>query len=143
MTLEAMSGTSQGLADRQVDGVEASTSLEHATVLENMTEPLNDEEFVGPPDESDERGQPVQCGQLVDQKSYVSSLTEQLGQLIENFRVGKISESDVKEVLSKLGSQAAETQAYEKGDHDPAYNMFKECMDGGGKFELRNDKICR
>ena len=143
MTLEAMSGTSQGLADRQVDGAEASTAFEHATVLENMTEPLNDEEFVGPPDESDERGQPVQCGQLVDQKSYVSSLTEQLGQLIENFRVGKISESDVKEVLSKLGSQAAETQAYEEGCHDPAYNMFKECMDAGGKFELRNDKIGR
>ena len=64
MTLEAMSGTSQGLADRQVDGAEASTAFEHATVLENMTEPLNDEEFVGPPDESDERGQLFSVGSL-------------------------------------------------------------------------------
>ena len=83
-------------------GIEASTSLEHATVLENMTEPLLSEEELFGPDESVERVQPVQCGQLVAQKSYGSSLTEQLGQLIENFRVGKISESDVKEVLSKL-----------------------------------------
>ena len=79
MTLEAMSGTSQGQADRQVDGIEASTCLEHATVLENMTEPLLSEEELFGPDESVERGQPVQCGQLVAQKSYVSSLTEQLG----------------------------------------------------------------
>jgi len=124
MTDASMSGHLQNmdLLDGQGDGIADATSLDEATQLQDTLSPTG-----GHGDQ--------QCSGADPQ-----TLSQQLQSLIDGYRSNTATECDIKDALFQLGAQACETQEYES---DPKYAMFKECLDQGGDFGLRNDRIGR
>ena len=88
----------------------------------------------------DDGGGGVQAA--TDYKSYIKNLTGQLQRLSDDFQSTKIDESGIEKALAALGKQANDTQVHEQHGDDE-YKLIKECLDGGGKFDLRNDKLGR